>query len=158
MPNNDERARIESKAEVQGYIQNLIYALDHGAHIDFQPVRAVDSTRDTKYSNAYTVADLFPDEDPITALGREIRKLKVEEYIRTVKDLKHPKRSEYREFGRVFPEKGDVYIKIRVEVINYYGGQTVFVMSFHYAVKPLANEYFPYAKKQGEGENEDPRN
>ena len=148
MGNSDQRSRIETKAEVQGYIQNLIYSLENGAHIDFQPVRRVDALRDIKYSNKYTVNDLFPNEDPLIAIGREIRKLKVEEYIRTVKDLKHPKRSEYREFGRIYPEKGDVYIKIRVEVINYYGGQTVFVMSFHYAVEPLANEYFPYGKKE----------
>ena len=145
MGNPDTKSRTESKTEVQGYIQNLIYALDHGAKIDFQPVRKVDSTRDIKYSNKYTVADLFPNEDPLIALEREIRKLKVGEYIRTVKDLKHPGRSEYREFGRIYDEKGDVYIKIRVEVINYYGGKTVFIMSFHYAVDPLANEIFPYA-------------
>lgn len=148
MGNSDERSKIETKTEVQGYIQNLIYSLEHGAHIDFQPVRRIDAERGIKYSNKFTIEDLFPNEDPLTALKREIQKLKVEEYIRTVKDLKHPKRSEYREFGRVFPEKGDVYIKIRVEVINYYGGQTVFVMSFHYAFEPLANEYFPYGKKE----------
>ncbi len=145
MKNPDTKSRIETKTEVQGYIQNLVYALDHGAKIEFQAVRKVDATRDIKYSNNFTVQDLFPNEDPLTALGREIRKLKVGEYIQTVKDLKHPKRSEYREFGRVYDEKGDVYIKIRVEVINYYGGKTVFVMSFHYAVEPLANEVFPYA-------------
>lgn len=145
MGNPDTKSRIETKSEVQGYIQNLIYALDHGAKIEFQAVRKVDATRDIKYSNNFTVQDLFPNEDPLQALGREIRKLKVGEYIQTVKDLKHPKRSEYREFGRVYEEKGDVYIKIRVEVINHYGGKTVFVMSFHYAVDPLANEVFPYA-------------
>ena len=145
MADKDEKSRIETKAEVQGYIQNLIYALEHGARIDFQPVRKVDVTRDIRYSNKYTVEDLFPNEDPLIALRREIRKLKVEEYIQTVKDLNHPRRSEYREFGRVYAEKGDVYIKIRVEVINLYGGQTVFVMSFHYAVNPFQNEFFPYA-------------
>ena len=153
MDNNGKKSRIETKAEVQGYIQNLIYNLNHGAHIDFQPIRKVDSTRDIRYSNKYTVEDLFPNEDPRIALGREIRKLKVEEYIQTVRDLKHPKRSEYREFGRVYKDKGDVYIKIRVEVISYHGGQTVFVMSFHYAVKPLVNEYFPYAKREDQDEN-----
>ena len=45
MGNSDERSKIETKTEVQGYIQNLIYSLEHGAHIDFQPIRRIDAER-----------------------------------------------------------------------------------------------------------------
>lgn len=140
------KSRIETKEEVKWYLENLKYNLDNGAVIDFAKDRRVDDTRDIKYTNKYTVADLFPNEEPLEALRHELRKLRVEEYIRTCKDLNHPERNEYREFGRVYDGKGDVYIKIRVEVINKYGYKTVFTMSFHYATKPLKDEVFPYAQ------------
>lgn len=38
-----------------------------------------------------------------------------------------------REFGKVYDGKGDVYIKVRVELLSEYGNHTTFVMSFHYA-------------------------
>ena len=42
-------ARIESELEVKTFIQNLKYAINHGAKIDFQARRLVDSKRDEKY-------------------------------------------------------------------------------------------------------------
>ena len=125
-------SRIESELEVKSYIQNLKYALDNGAKITFQVKRFVDENRDEKYTNQYTVDTLFPNENPVEALKRELRTLKVEEYIRTIKDLKFPNRSEMREFGKVYDNKNDVYIKIRVELLDMYGTATTFVMSFHF--------------------------
>lgn len=145
----DTRTRIESELEVNSYLQNLRYALSHNATITFQAERLVDQNRDLRYTNQFTVADLFPDENPVNALKREIQKLTVEEYMQTVKDLRFPKRSEMREFGKVYDGKGDVYIKIRVELLSEFGNHTTFVMSFHYAETPFTPDMFPYRKQGG---------
>jgi hypothetical protein len=143
----DTKARIESEIEVRSYLQDLRYALEHNAKVTFQIERMVDKNREPRYTNQFTVADLFPDEDPVSALKRELQTLTVEEYMQTVKDLRFPKRSEMREFGKVYDGKGDVYIKIRVELLAAYGDHTTFVMSFHYAEIPFTPDMFPYRKQ-----------
>lgn len=142
----DSKERIESAQEVRAYLQNLKYALEHGAQIVFQEVRQVDQDRDERYTNAYTVAALFPDENPVDALRRELKTLTVEEYMRTVKDLRFPNRSEMREFGKIYHGGDDVYIKIRVELFAAFGSHATFVMSFHFSTKKFAPEMFPYRK------------
>lgn len=144
---SDSNIRIESELDIQSYLQDLNYALDHGASISFQIDRVVDDNRDIRHTNRFTVADMFPNEDPTTVLKLELRKLKVENYLRTVKDTKFKNRSEMREFGKTYPDKGDVYIKIRVELLAKFGNHTVFIMSFHYAEKPFNESEFPYLKK-----------
>jgi hypothetical protein len=52
---------------------------------------------------------LFPDELPTEALRRELRNLKVTNYIQTVRDRKFPNLSEMRVFGKTYSKK-DVYI------------------------------------------------
>ena len=145
----DTTIRIETELEVQSYLQDLRYALEHGAKVTFQIERQVDQNRDQRFTNKFTVADLFPDENPVVALKRELQTLTVEEYMQTVKDLRFPKRSEMREFGKVYEGKGDVYIKIRVELLSEFGNHTAFVMSFHYAEIPFTPEMFPYKKQRG---------
>ena len=140
----DTRARIEKEFEVRSYLQNLRYALEHNAKVTFQIERQVDQNRGQRYTNQYTVADLFPDENPVSALKRELLTLTEEEYMQTVKDLRFPKRSEMREFGKVYDGNGDVYIKLRVELLSEYGEHTTFVMSFHYAEIPFTPDMFPY--------------
>ena len=110
---------------MKSYLQDLRYALQQNAQITFQAERLVDQNRDLRYTNPFTVADLFPDENPVTALKRELQTLTVHEYMRTVKDLRFSKRSEMREFGN----------------------STVFVMSFHYAEIPFTPDMFPYRSK-----------
>ena len=144
----ETKARIESELEVKAYIQDLKFSLNNGAQIDFQVKRVVDEKRDEKYTNQYTVNRLFPDENPVDALKRELLTLSVEDYMRTVKDTRFPKRSEMREFGKVYNGTEDVYIKIRVELLGLYGNTTTFVMSFHFAEKAFTPEMFPYKKKQ----------
>lgn len=141
------KARIESELEIKSYIQNLRFALNNGAKIDFQVKRLVDEKRDEKYTNQYTVNMLFPDENPVDALKRELLTLTVEDYMQTVKDTRFPKRSEMREFGKVYNGTQDVYIKIRVELLGIYGNTTTFIMSFHFAEKDFTPEMFPYKKK-----------
>lgn len=140
------KTRIEDEMEIKAYIQDLKFALNNGAKISFQLKRRVDDKRDKKYTNQYTVNTLFPDENPVDALKRELLALSVEDYMQTVKDLRFPKRSEMREFGKVYNGKDDVYIKIRVELLGMYGNATTFVMSFHFAEKAFTPEMFPYRK------------
>ncbi len=138
--------RIESREEIEAYLAKLQYALMTGAEIKFQKERQVDSNRDEKYTNKYTMAFLFPDENPEDVLRRELKKLTVRDYLRTCKDTRFPKRSKMREFGKVYNHNDEIYIKIRVELLDGlgYGRHTTFVMSFHFAEKPFAEEIFPY--------------
>ena len=142
----ETKSRIESEIEVKAYIQDLKFALNNGAKIDFQAKRLVDEKRDEKYTTQYTVNKLFSDENPVDALKRELLTLSVEDYMQTVKDIRFPKRSEMREFGKVYNGTDDVYIKIRVELLGMYGNTTTFVMSFHFAEKAFTPEMFPYKK------------
>lgn len=142
----ETKSRIESEIEVKAYIQDLKFALNNGAKVDFQAKRLVDEKRDEKYTNQYTVNKLFSDENPVDALKRELLTLSVEDYMQTVKDIRFPKRSEMREFGKVYNGTDDVYIKIRVELLGMYGNTTTFVMSFHFAEKAFTPEMFPYKK------------
>ena len=151
---NELKERIESELEVDTYIQRLKYALNNGAQLVFQAYRRVDEKRDLKYTNQYTINKLFPNENPTDALKRELLLLAREDYIRTVKDIRFPNRSEMREFGKIYNGSDEVYIKIRVELLGKYGNTTTFVMSFHYAEKSFKPELFPYRKKKND-ENED---
>lgn len=45
---DEANARIESELEVKAYIQNLKFALNNGAKVDFQAKRRVDDNRDEK--------------------------------------------------------------------------------------------------------------
>ena len=143
---NEKKWRIESELEIRAYIQNLKYALKNGAKIEIQAKRRVDDDREERYTNQYTINTLFFNENPVDALKRELLTLQVEDYIRTVKDIRFPKRSEMREFGKVYNGKDDVYIKIRVEVLGLNGQNTIFIMSFHFAEKTFAPNVFPYKK------------
>ena len=144
---NKTNACIESELEVKTYIQYLKFALNNGAQINFQAKRRVDENREEKYTNQYTINTLFPNENPVDAIKRELLTLSVEDYMQTVKDMRFPKRSEMREFGKVYNGTDDVYIKIRVELLEIYGNTTTFVMSFHYAERAFMPEMFPYRKK-----------
>ena len=146
MSNNSYR--IETELEVKTYLDRLNHALDNGAVINIQIDRKVDENRDIKYTNKYTLANLFPDENPKNALRRELRTLTVSDYLRTVKDTRFPNRSEMREFGKVYNKTDEIYIKIRVELLDpaNFGRETAFVMSFHYAVTSFAKEDFPYKR------------
>lgn len=142
----DNNSRIESELEVSSYIQNLRYALDHGATVTFQVHRLVDEHKDEKYTNQYTVSTLFPNENPVEAIKRELKSLTIQDYMETVKDIRFPNRSEMRVFGKTYNLTEDVYIKIRVELLGQYGNITTFVMSFHFAETPFTPDVFPYRK------------
>ena len=67
---------------------------------------------------------LFPNENPVDALKRELLTLSIGNYMKTVQDLRFPKKSEMREFGKVYNNTEDVYIKIRVELLGVHGNTT----------------------------------
>lgn len=145
-----ENRRIESRVEVQTYLDRLNYALKSGsAKINFQKSRRIDEKRNKKFTNRYTIERLFPDEDEVEALKRELALLTIEEYIETLKDINYPNKSEMRVFGRKYFDE-DVYMKIRVELISTThasGDSFIFIMSFHYAEKAFIDSDFPYKKK-----------
>ena len=64
--------RIESELEVKAYLQNLKYAIENGARINFQRLRRVDDNREVMYTNEFTVNKLFANEDVLVALKREL--------------------------------------------------------------------------------------
>lgn len=149
MSQTTEKKRKESKIEVQTYLDRLKYAIQSGSvRINFQKDRKVDEGRNEKYTNRYTMGQLFSDEDEIAALKRELSLLTVEEYIETIKDTRFPKRSEMRVFGKQY-SGDDVYIKIRVELVSIAhasGDSFILVMSFHYSEWDFKETDFPYKK------------
>jgi hypothetical protein len=149
MSQTAEKKRKESKIEVQTYLDRLKYAIQSDSvRINFQKERKVDEGRNKKYTNRYTMGILFPDEDEVEALKRELSLLTVEEYIETVKDIRFPKRIEMRVFRKQY-FGDDVYIKIRVELISIThasGDSYIFVMSFHYSEWDFKESDFPYKK------------
>lgn len=141
-----ELKRRESKFEVETHLDRLKYAIESDSvRVNFQRNRRIDQDRDKKYTNRYTIARLFPDEDEIDAIKKELLKLTIEDYIETVKDKKFPKKSEMRVFGKQYA-KEDVYIKIRVELAHTSGGDDILVMSFHYSEWSFTEDDFPYKK------------
>lgn len=145
---HNEGKRRETKPEVDAYLQQLSDSLKSGcAEVRFQKTRNVDDQRNERFTNRFTVGDLFPDEDPVDALKRELLTLTAENYIETVKDTKFPHKSEMRVFGKKY--SADVYIKIRIELMrpDKKGDvHSLFVMSFHYAEFPFSAANFPYRK------------
>ncbi len=139
----------ESRDEVQTYLARLTYAIQSGSvKLNFQRDRKVDQGRNKKYSNRYAMGKLFPNDDAVEALKRELSLLTVEEYIETVKDTRFPKRSEMRVFGKQY-SGDDVYIKIRVELVSIAhasGESFIMVMSFHYSEWAFKESDFPYKK------------
>lgn len=149
MSQTTEKKWKESKDEVQTYLARLKYAIHSGSvKLNFQKDRNVDQGRNKKYTNRYTMGQLFPDEDEVEVLKRELSLLTVEEYIETVKDTRFPKRSEMRVFGKQY-SGDDVYIKIRVELVSIAHASRdsfIFVMSFHYSEWDFKESDFPYKK------------
>ncbi|MCX7633243.1 MAG: hypothetical protein N2Z22_07925 [Turneriella sp.] len=144
-----EKSTVESEFDVSTYLERLKYALESGsAKVDFLRDRKVDAARDIKYTNRHTMLTLFPDEDEVAVLKRELAMLTVHDYIETVKDTRFPKRSDMRVFGKKYSDE-DVYIKIRVELVGAMGSNYILVMSFHFAEKAFVETDFPYRKRGG---------
>lgn len=80
-----ETKRKESKEEILTFLAKLKYSIKSSSvKLYFQKERNVDQGRNKKYTNRFTIGKLFPDEDEIEALKRELSHLTVEEYLETV--------------------------------------------------------------------------
>ena len=147
MRDSCETRKIESEADVSTFLDRLKYAIECGnPTIDFQEVRQSDNKRDIKFTNMYTMLTLFPGEDIQEVLKRELPILTTHDYIETAKDILFPKRSDMRVFGKKYSGE-DVYIKIRVELLNPSGNtDLIYVLSFHFAEHAFADADFPYGK------------
>ena len=148
-----QEKRIENELEVTTYLDRLSYTLQSGqAKINFQKDRIVDQNRDNRFTNRYTLLNLFPDEDEVEVLKRELAFLTVENYIETVKDTRFANKSEMRVFGKKYSSEDvdvDVYIKIRVELLTA-ASSAIFVMSFHFAERMFVDSDFAYNRDRGE--------
>lgn len=146
MSQTTHNKRVETRIEIQTFIDRLKYALQEGTvRINFQIDRNVDEGRNKKYTNRYTIGHLFPDEDEVVVLKRELLSLSVKEYLETVIDTRFPKRSEMRVFAKQY-SNNYVYIKLRVELVSTHaiGNHFIFVMSFHYSEFDFKDSDFPY--------------
>lgn len=139
--NEEYEQYVESKRDALTFLDQLKFALKQkSTRIQFQEKRYVDHIRNQRYTNTYTIARLFPNDDKITALKRELEKLDISEYIETDKDKHFPNRSDWRVFGRKYGDE-EVFIKFRVELIP---DAYVFIMSFHFSAVSFRTLVFPY--------------
>ncbi|MGI6166511.1 MAG: hypothetical protein ACOYEN_11150 [Limnochordia bacterium] len=148
---NRENRCIGTRMEVQTCLDRLRYAIETGsAQINLVKDRKVDAARNKRFTNRYTMTQLFPDADPVEALKGELLLLTVEDYVETVNDHRFSKRPDMMVFGRKYCHE-DVYIKIRVELTNATylgGGGLILVMSFHFAEVSFEDSDFPYRKSR----------
>ncbi len=137
---------ISSEEEVLTHLNKLKYALKQSSlRVSVQVERKVDENRPIQYTNKYTLATLFPNESPVDALKRELKKLKLENYMWTVKDNKFKDRTDMFVYALKYTDY--VYIKIRVELISkQYFSNYIFVMSFHFSNRRITKGDFPYKK------------
>jgi len=136
--------RISDEGEVNTYLARLHYALgNRTTKINFQETRESDVGRNIRFTNQYTIAHLFPNEDVVEVLKREIKELQSKDYLHTVKDTLFPLREEMYVFARKYDDY--VYIKIRVCLLSEIGTH-IFVLSFHYSEISLKQIDFPYSK------------
>jgi hypothetical protein len=85
----------------------------------------------------------------VKALHTELLKITVEDYIETVKDLRFANRSEMRVFGRTYLGEADVYIKIRVELLDVYGNDKYLLCHFISQREHFQRRYFRIEKIRG---------
>lgn len=141
--------KTETKEDILAFITNIRYCIESGdCKISFQFDRKNDANKDVRFTNRYTINDLFPNENPLDIMKRELVRLKSENYIETIKDLDFPDKSDLRVFGKRY--SNDVYIKIRAELLSKIlsGNNMIFVLSFHFSQYPFGDKTFPF-KKEG---------
>ena len=137
-----EQQLVYTKDEVETYLVRSKYAIeDKHSRFIIQELREVDKNRNIRYTNQYTVSQLFPDDNPVDVLKKEIASLTVRNYMHSLKDTRFKNRSDFYVFAKKYDEY--VYIKIRVELISQTGAY-IYVMSFHYSDKLIDDSCFPY--------------
>lgn len=145
MPQDNLNKRKETKNEIETFLARVKYAIEYGrCQITLKFDRRSEESKKIEFTNRYTINELFPNENPVETMKRELTKLSVKNYIETVKDLDFPELSELRVFGTKY--SADVFIKFRVVLANKLaaGNNTIFVLSFHFAEYPFDDKSFPY--------------
>ena len=132
---------VESEKDVFHFLEHLKFSLKQKTtKIQLIEKRQVDNERDLKYTNTYTMAKLFPNDDKVVALKRELERLEITDYIETNKDKNFPSRQDWRAFGKKYGNE-EIYIKFRVELLP---NTNVLVMSFHLSTVSFKTFKFPY--------------
>ena len=148
-----EAKRVESIDEVKGFLAKIKYLFSlKFFSLRIQYERLTDNMRNVVFTNRYTIATLFPDEDPVAALKNEVKTLSISEYMHTMKDSRFPGNTDFRVFGRKYDNHPDhVYIKLRVEIIppkTNSPQNNVYIISFHFSDHSLTDTDFPYLKAE----------
>ncbi len=135
--------RILSIAEVKDALAKLKYAIENNPRFKIVVTREKDTRKELQYTNQYTLSNLFPNESPVEALRRELKQLKIEEYLKSVVDDKFQEKLLHI-FIREYDEK-QVYIKFRAELLSHTtNGSLLVVISFHFAEYMVERNDFPY--------------
>jgi hypothetical protein len=121
---SDETDKVESFENVKFFLKKLQNFLNgNSCQLDIQRNRKGQDHSDPN-TTVNTMLDL---EYNVGDVKEELLSLKTSDYIKTVKDRKRPKSSDYWVFLKKIKEK-DVYIKLKIHSVN-----KIHLMSFHYA-------------------------
>lgn len=76
MTQHNVNSRIESELEIDTYLARIKYCLESGGcQITVKKERKSEQDKDIKYTNKYTLGQLFPNENPVDAMKRELAHL-----------------------------------------------------------------------------------
>lgn len=133
---------VENRDCIKEYLSKLRFVLENRrCSVYFQELRNCDQDRTIKHTNKFTVNKLFPDENIVNALKRELGLLEVVDYLYSLKDKKFPKKAMLSVFAKKYDGEY-VYIKIRVETIV----SVVVVISFHFSSTIIEDDEFVYCE------------
>ncbi|MCH5342425.1 MAG: type II toxin-antitoxin system MqsR family toxin [Acetatifactor sp.] len=119
---------IELKENVQRHLEDVKNALDSpNCQIDILPTKKGQSETDP-YSTAYTMLKLEYDSSDVKEV---LKKLKVEDYIESIKDNRKIDSPPFWVFGTEISEN-QIYIKEKLRDHN-----NIFCVSFHFPKYPL---------------------
>lgn len=140
---------IEDRSEVLAFLAKLKHMLENQRTIiKLENNRKSDQYKKIEFTNRFTFSDLFPNENPVEVLRRELNLLSICEYMHTAVDVINPKAPNYY----VFAKKIGKYVYIKIKIVVFNGstpGQpdTALVMSFHYAEYMIDDKSFPYLSR-----------
>lgn len=145
---SEETNWVEERSVVLAFLAKLKFMLESPRtriHLD---IKKSDQYKPYEFTNRFTFADLFPNENPVDVLRRELSLLTISDYMHTAIDVINQKSPNYYVFAKKFGKY--VYIKVKIVVFNgSIPGQqdTMLVMSFHYAEFYIDDNSFQYLKR-----------
>lgn len=139
---------VEDSSVVSTFLAKLKFMLENPCTSIQLDKKKSDQFKPYEYTNKFTLSNLFPNENPVDAMKRELRLLSLCDYLHTAVDVVNPKSPNYYVFAKKFDKF--VYIKVKIVVFNgSIPGQqdTILVMSFHYAEHLINENSFRYLKR-----------